>query len=145
VSQEFDVVLYGATSFVGQIMSRYLFARHGAGNTLRWAMAGRSRDKLLEVRAKLGAGGESVPLIVRSSAGLQVIDSGAPIDVLWFRVARRADDPADAGGTYYVSAGQFMVLIDRDAYWQCAYVIRKGSFPERQRHGLETFRRDVAR
>jgi short subunit dehydrogenase-like uncharacterized protein len=62
--QEFDVVLYGATSFVGQIMSRYLFTRHGAGKSLRWAMAGRSQGKLQEVRAGLGAGSDAIPLIV---------------------------------------------------------------------------------
>jgi 2-polyprenyl-6-methoxyphenol hydroxylase-like FAD-dependent oxidoreductase len=84
------------------------------------------------------------PHRVRSSAGLEVIDSGSPIDVLWFRVTRYASDPP-AEGTYFVSAGQFMVLINRDAYWQCAYVIRKGSFPDRQQQGLEMFRRDVAR
>ena len=39
---QFDVVVFGATSFVGQILSRYLFERHGAvGGELRWAMAGR--------------------------------------------------------------------------------------------------------
>ena len=99
----------------------------------------------LEVRAKLVVGADGRRSVVRAGAGLEVIDSGAPIDVLWFRVPRHSNDPADAGGTYYIGAGQFMVLIDRGAYWQCAYVIRKGSFPERRRHGLETFRRDVAR
>jgi 2-polyprenyl-6-methoxyphenol hydroxylase-like FAD-dependent oxidoreductase len=99
----------------------------------------------LEVRANLVVGADGRGSTVRTSAGLEVIDSGAPIDVLWFRVTRRPEDPPEAGGTYYVSAGQFMVLIDRDAYWQCAYVIRKGSFPERRGRGLDTFRRDVAR
>jgi len=78
---------------------------------------------------------------VRESAGLEVVDLGAPIDVLWFRVAKRAGDPQQAFG--YVGAGQFMVLIDRGDYWQCAYVIRKGSFQERQGRGLEAFREDV--
>jgi 2-polyprenyl-6-methoxyphenol hydroxylase-like FAD-dependent oxidoreductase len=105
----------------------------------------RTPEGLLEVRAKLVVGADGRGSVVRASAGLEVIDSGAPIDVLWFRVTRRPDDPPEAFGTYYVSAGQFMVLINRDAYWQCAYVIRKGTFPDRQRHGLETFRRDVAR
>jgi 2-polyprenyl-6-methoxyphenol hydroxylase-like FAD-dependent oxidoreductase len=105
----------------------------------------RGAEGLLEVRAKLVVGADGRRSIVRTSAGLEVIDSGAPIDVLWFRVTRHSDDPPEAGGTYYVSAGQFMVLINRDAYWQCAYVIRKGSLPQRQQLGLETFRRDVAR
>ena len=105
----------------------------------------RTPGGLLEVRAKLVVGADGRRSTVRTSAGLEVIDSGAPIDVLWFRVTRHSNDPPEAGGTYHVSAGQFMVLINRGAYWQCAYVIRKGSFQERQRQGLETFRRDVAR
>jgi 2-polyprenyl-6-methoxyphenol hydroxylase-like FAD-dependent oxidoreductase len=104
----------------------------------------RSSEGRLQVRAKLVVGADGRRSIVRSSAGLEVIDSGAPIDVLWFRVTRHSSDPP-AEGTYYISAGQFMVLINRDAYWQCAYVIRKGSLAERQRCGLEAFRRDVAR
>jgi 2-polyprenyl-6-methoxyphenol hydroxylase-like FAD-dependent oxidoreductase len=105
----------------------------------------RTPQGLLEVRTKLVVGADGRRSTVRTCAGLEVIDSGAPIDVLWFQVTRHSSDPPEAGGTYYVSAGQFMVLINRDAYWQCAYVIRKGSFPDRQQHGLETFRRDVAR
>lgn len=102
-------------------------------------------EGLLQVRAKLVVGADGRSSTVRTCAGLEVIDSGAPIDVLWFRVTRHSNDPPEAFGTYYVSAGQFMVLINRDAYWQCAYVIRKGSFPQRQQRGLEAFRRDVAR
>jgi short subunit dehydrogenase-like uncharacterized protein len=50
------IVVFGATSFVGQILVRYLFERHGAGGAVSWAMAGRSRNKLSEVRTSLGAG-----------------------------------------------------------------------------------------
>jgi short subunit dehydrogenase-like uncharacterized protein len=58
------IVLFGATSFVGQIVTRHLFQRHGAGRELHWAIAGRSEDKLKAVRAGLGAGAENLPLIV---------------------------------------------------------------------------------
>lgn len=98
---------------------------------------------VLEVRARLVVGADGRSSTVRARAGLEVIDSGAPIDVLWFRVSRHADDPPQAFG--YVGAGQFMVLINRDDYWQCAYVIRKGAFSEKQQHGLEGFRDEVAR
>jgi 2-polyprenyl-6-methoxyphenol hydroxylase-like FAD-dependent oxidoreductase len=108
-------------------------------------VAARTAEGPLEVRAKLVVGADGRRSTVRTCAGLEVIDSGSPIDVLWFRLTRRRDDPPDAGGTYYISAGQFMVLINRDAYWQCAYVIRKGSLPQRQRQGIEAFRQDVAR
>ena len=58
------IVLFGATSFVGQIVTRHLFQRHGVGRELRWAIAGRSENKLKAVRARLGAGAENLPLIV---------------------------------------------------------------------------------
>lgn len=51
----YDLVVFGATSFVGQIMCRYLAARHGTDGDLRWAIAGRSEAKLDEVAAATGA------------------------------------------------------------------------------------------
>lgn len=59
--QTYDFVVYGATSFVGKLLVRYLFERHGADGGLRWAIAGRSQDKLERVRAELGA--DDLPLI----------------------------------------------------------------------------------
>jgi 2-polyprenyl-6-methoxyphenol hydroxylase-like FAD-dependent oxidoreductase len=96
-----------------------------------------------EIRADLVVGADGRSSTVREKAGLEVIDFGAPIDVLWFRLTRRADDPPQAFG--FVAVQQFMVLINRDKYWQCAYVIRKGSFDERRRRGLEAFRDDIGR
>lgn len=50
-SRKFDIVLFGATGFTGQLTAEYL-ARHG-GESLRWALAGRNLDKLKVVRARL--------------------------------------------------------------------------------------------
>ncbi|MBD8505112.1 saccharopine dehydrogenase NADP-binding domain-containing protein [Hoyosella sp. G463] len=60
-----DLVVFGATSFVGTIMTQYL-ANHFASQPepVRWAIAGRSRAKLEAVRRSLGAAGESVPIIL---------------------------------------------------------------------------------
>jgi short subunit dehydrogenase-like uncharacterized protein len=63
-TRDYTIIVYGATSFVGQILTRYLFERHGAGGQLRWAIAGRSREKLERVRGELGAGAETLPLVV---------------------------------------------------------------------------------
>jgi 2-polyprenyl-6-methoxyphenol hydroxylase-like FAD-dependent oxidoreductase len=104
--------------------------------------AGTSEGEL-EVRADLVVGADGRSSTVRARAGLEVIDSGAPIDVLWFRVSKRSDDPESAFG--FVAVKQFMVLIDRGDYWQCAYIIRKGSFPDIQQRGLDAFRGDVGR
>jgi 2-polyprenyl-6-methoxyphenol hydroxylase-like FAD-dependent oxidoreductase len=97
----------------------------------------------LEVRASLVVGADGRSSTVREQAGLEVIDLGAPIDVLWFRLSKRAGDPAQGFG--FVGAGQFMVLIDRGDYWQCAYVIRKGGLDEQQRRGLSNFQAEIAR
>jgi 2-polyprenyl-6-methoxyphenol hydroxylase-like FAD-dependent oxidoreductase len=97
----------------------------------------------LEVRADLVVGADGRSSTVRARAGLEVIDSGAPIDVLWFRLPKKPDDPAQAFG--FVGIRQFMVLIDRGDYWQCAFVIRKGSFDERKAAGLEKFRGEIGR
>lgn len=55
-----DLVVYGATSFVGQILCRYLVQRHGANGKLRWAIAGRNADKLKKVAAETGADVEQI-------------------------------------------------------------------------------------
>ena len=49
-----DVVVFGATSFVGQILCRYLNERHGSRGNLNWAIAGRDPDKLDTVADELG-------------------------------------------------------------------------------------------
>jgi short subunit dehydrogenase-like uncharacterized protein len=60
----FDVIVFGATSFVGQILARYLFEQFGVGGELRWAAAGRSRPKLEQVRQELGRGAGKLELRV---------------------------------------------------------------------------------
>ncbi|MDH3373106.1 MAG: saccharopine dehydrogenase NADP-binding domain-containing protein [Gammaproteobacteria bacterium] len=62
-----EIVVFGATSFVGQILCRHLAERFGAGE-LDWAMAGRSPEKLDDLRATLAAAHQDVPLIVADAA-----------------------------------------------------------------------------
>ena len=97
----------------------------------------------LEVRADLVVGADGRGSTVRRLAGLEVIDLGAPMDVLWMRLSKGPDDPAQTLGR--VEAGRFMVLIDREDYWQSAFVIAKGGFDAIQRRGLPAFREDLAR
>jgi 2-polyprenyl-6-methoxyphenol hydroxylase-like FAD-dependent oxidoreductase len=97
----------------------------------------------LTVRAPLVVGADGRGSRVRASAQLEVIDLGAPIDVLWFRLSKHSNDPAQSFG--FVGVGQFMVLLDRDDYWQCAYVIRKGAFEQIRQRELTAFRGDIAR
>ena len=62
---------------------------------------------------------------LREAAGLAVEDFGAPMDVLWFRLPRLANDPDHTVGV--PARGRMLVMLDRNDYWQCAYLIRKGS------------------
>ena len=64
MSNVYDVVVFGATSFVGQILSDYLCNEMGGRKRLRWAMAGRSQAKLDDVKAKLGEAGKAIPTLV---------------------------------------------------------------------------------
>jgi 2-polyprenyl-6-methoxyphenol hydroxylase-like FAD-dependent oxidoreductase len=96
----------------------------------------------LEVRSNLVIGADGRHSIVREKAGLKVEDLGAPMDVLWFRLAKRSDDEGQTLGR--IQAGVVFVMLDRGDYWQCAYVIRKGGFDELKRAGLEAFQAGIA-
>jgi short subunit dehydrogenase-like uncharacterized protein len=62
-SSKFDIVVYGATGFTGQLVAEYLAAHYKGDANLKWAMAGRSKDKLASVRDAVGAPADT-PLIV---------------------------------------------------------------------------------
>lgn len=95
-------------------------------------------EGMLEVRADLVIGADGRSSTVRQQAGLQVMELGAPIDVLWFRLSRKPSDPGQAFG--YVGAGHFMVLLDRGDYWQCGFVIPKDNYASIRAEGLAAFR-----
>jgi 2-polyprenyl-6-methoxyphenol hydroxylase-like FAD-dependent oxidoreductase len=94
-------------------------------------------DGALEVRAALVVGCDGRHSLVRQKAGLAVENLGAPMDVLWFRVSRKPDDPDETMGVF--EAGRIFVVINRGDYWQCGYVIPKGSFEAVRRAGLAQF------
>jgi 2-polyprenyl-6-methoxyphenol hydroxylase-like FAD-dependent oxidoreductase len=95
----------------------------------------------LEVRALLVVGADGRHSIVRARAGLPVQDLGAPIDVLWMRLARRPGDPNQPLGRF--DRGKVFVMLDRGDYWQCAYVIAKGGIDAIRQRGLDAFRADI--
>jgi 2-polyprenyl-6-methoxyphenol hydroxylase-like FAD-dependent oxidoreductase len=95
-----------------------------------------------EIRASLTVACDGRDSAVRTAAGLRPRSFGVPMDVWWFRLPRRADDPS--GGMARVTEGQFAVLIDRGEYWQCAFLIRKGSDATMRAAGLDRFRERIA-
>jgi short subunit dehydrogenase-like uncharacterized protein len=71
---EFDVVVYGATGYTGRLVAEYLASRYGVGREIKWAMAGRSAEKLSAVREEIGAPAET-PLIVADAADPASLDA----------------------------------------------------------------------
>jgi 2-polyprenyl-6-methoxyphenol hydroxylase-like FAD-dependent oxidoreductase len=95
-----------------------------------------------ELRAQLVVAADGRTSAVRAAAGLAPRAFGVPMDVEWFRLPRRPDDPAGLVGRF--SPGHIAVLIDRGHYWQAAYVIRKGSDPALRAAGIGELRARVA-
>jgi short subunit dehydrogenase-like uncharacterized protein len=72
--REYDIVLYGATGFVGKLTAEYL-AR--AGGTTRIALAGRSTERLLAIRETLGESAQSWPVLVADASSPSTLDAMA--------------------------------------------------------------------
>jgi 2-polyprenyl-6-methoxyphenol hydroxylase-like FAD-dependent oxidoreductase len=101
----------------------------------------RTPEGELEVRADLVVAADGRSSVLRARAGLPVEEFGAPMDVLWFRLSRRADDPVASMGRFDV--GRIFVLLNRGEHWQCGYVIPKGTLEEIRGRGLDAFRASV--
>jgi 2-polyprenyl-6-methoxyphenol hydroxylase-like FAD-dependent oxidoreductase len=96
-----------------------------------------------EIRAALTIAADGRASLVRSLGLLPVETLGAPMDVFWFHLAK-ADNPGDAlRGS--IQTGRMVVLIDRRTYWQCAFLIPKGSGDEIRGRGVEYVRSEVQR
>ena len=65
---KFDIIIFGATSFVGQILTRYMLAQFAVEGELKWAIAGRSQSKLNELKLSLGAAGETLDIVIADAA-----------------------------------------------------------------------------
>ena len=97
----------------------------------------------LEVLADLTVGADGRHSVVRERAGLSVLNLGAPIDVLWMRMSRHPTDPEQTFGRF--DSGRILVFLNREEYWQIAYVIPKGKADELRQQGLPAFRQELVR
>src|SRR5438874_5736210 len=95
----------------------------------------------LEIRADLVIGADGRHSTTQTSAGLEQLEFGVPIDVLWMRISKKSDDPEQSLG--FFQHGKLLVLLDRDDYWQAGFVIPKGGFDEIKARGLEQFQDDI--
>jgi 2-polyprenyl-6-methoxyphenol hydroxylase-like FAD-dependent oxidoreductase len=94
-------------------------------------------DGFLQINCDLLVGADGRHSLVREKVNLVKVNSGVAIDVLWFRLSRSVQDPADIYAN--LSPGKMIVMINRGDYWQCAYVIPKGEFVKLQEKGLANF------
>jgi 2-polyprenyl-6-methoxyphenol hydroxylase-like FAD-dependent oxidoreductase len=102
----------------------------------------KTSDGSLEIRAPLSVGADGRHSVVRKCANLNAIDLGAPMDVMWMRVSRRSTDPGHTFGNF--DMGKILVMINRESYWQCAFVIPKGEADAIRQKGLPAFRKNIA-
>jgi 2-polyprenyl-6-methoxyphenol hydroxylase-like FAD-dependent oxidoreductase len=98
-------------------------------------------DGELTIRADLVVGCDGRHSTLRERAGLEVEDLGAPMDVMWFRLPRQESDGDEVVG--HIESGRMLVMLNRDDYWQCAFVIPKGSAEMVRSRGLDQFRATV--
>ena len=97
-------------------------------------------DELM-IRADLVVGCDGRHSTLRERAGFKVDDIGAPMDVMWFRLPRNESDGNEVVG--HIESGRMLVMLDRNDYWQCAFVIPKGSADDVRSRGLDKFRATV--
>ena len=97
----------------------------------------------LDIEADLTVACDGRHSRVRECAGLAVEEIGAPMDVLWFRAGKGADENESVFAR--VERGRMMVTFDRGDYWQCAYVIAKGQYDAVKARGLPALLDDVVR
>jgi 2-polyprenyl-6-methoxyphenol hydroxylase-like FAD-dependent oxidoreductase len=88
----------------------------------------------------IGADGRSSR--TRAAAGLPLVETSPPMDVLWFRLLRRPED--EEGAALYLAPGRIVGLFNRADFWQVAYVIPKGAYAAVRAAGLEALQRSIA-
>jgi 2-polyprenyl-6-methoxyphenol hydroxylase-like FAD-dependent oxidoreductase len=96
-----------------------------------------------EIRSHLVVGCDGRHSTTRGAAHFEVIETGVPIDVLWFRLPRTTDNTDQLLGNF--NYGSVLILIPRDGYYQAGLLIRKGSFDELKSRGLSDFQEKISR
>lgn len=103
----------------------------------------KTKDGEVRIKADLVVGADGRTSIVRQCANLEVEDVGAPMDVLWMRLSRKESDPAQTLGR--VDTGVFFIMLNRGDYWQCGYIIAKGTIDKFREEGIEAFRERIVK
>jgi 2-polyprenyl-6-methoxyphenol hydroxylase-like FAD-dependent oxidoreductase len=120
-----------------------LLMQHEAVGLVPEGVEARTPEGPLQIRARLVVGCDGRHSTIRQAANLEVLEFGVPIDVLWFRLSRKPDDPEQLLGN--INYGKALILINRGDYFQSGLIIPKGSFERIQRDGLDAFREDISK
>ncbi|MGX1322489.1 2-polyprenyl-6-methoxyphenol hydroxylase-like FAD-dependent oxidoreductase [Bradyrhizobium sp. USDA 377] len=112
------------------------------GDTIAGVRA-KTPEGAIDIEADLTIACDGRHSTVRERAGLEVEEIGAPMDVLWFRAGRKADETENLFAR--IEPGKMMITFDRGDYWQCAYVIAKGQHDAVKARGLQALLDDVVR
>ena len=112
-------------------------------NGLTTGVRANTPDGPVEIPTTLTVGCDGRHAISRDAGHLPLQDVGVPVDILWFKIARQPSDPENALG--YVNYGRFIILINRNDYFQVGYIIAKDTFPTIQQEGLPAFQQSIER
>jgi 2-polyprenyl-6-methoxyphenol hydroxylase-like FAD-dependent oxidoreductase len=134
------------SSHAKRFPSFQLLMRHEATDLIRegeriTGVVAQSEGRMVEIRADLVVGSDGRHSVTRNAAGLAMIEHGVPVDVLWFRLSRKPDDPAQVLGN--VNYGKALILINRSDYFQAGLLIAKGSYDAIKVRGIEALRREI--
>jgi 2-polyprenyl-6-methoxyphenol hydroxylase-like FAD-dependent oxidoreductase len=94
-----------------------------------------------QIHADLVIGADGRHSVIRQAAQFEVIETGVPIDVLWFRISRHESDADQLFGN--INYGKALILINRGDYFQSGFIIRKGSFDQMKEQGIDSFRKSI--
>lgn len=98
-----------------------------------------------EIRAALVVGADGRFSMVRRQAGIEPVKTSPPMDVLWFRLPKLAENPEVLGGVVGgIGRGHLLIAIDRRDYWQVGYAIPKGGYQAARAAGLPALRETIA-
>lgn len=131
---------YSQTRIVMGAQVQELIEEDGAVRGVRY----QGHDGQHEIRALLTVGSDGRFSRLRRLAGLQPVASSPPMDVFWFRLPRRPDDPEAAGAIFRFGPQSLLVLMDHFDYWDVGYIIAKGSYPRLRAAGLPALRQSIA-
>jgi len=111
------------------------------GGRITGVVARVADGQTVRIQASLVVGCDGRHSVTRRASQLELLEFGVPIDVLWFRLSRKPEDPEQVLGN--ANYGKALILIDRSDYFQAGLIIAKGSFEEIKRGGIERFRSNI--